>query len=63
MQILFQRYENKKTQSNIDQDLMLLTNQKIINYEKIYKIKGNHSSVLKCKFINLFEFYLIKTKL
>lgn len=49
MQILFQRYENKKTQSNIDQDLMLLTNQKIINYEKIYKIKGNHSFVLSHK--------------
>lgn len=58
MQILFQRYENKKTQSNIDRDLMLLTNQKIINYEKIYKIKGNHSSVLSGKDTRFFVLYL-----
>ncbi len=40
---------------------MLLTNQKTINYENLYKIKGNHSFSFDGANINqLFELFLIK---
>jgi hypothetical protein len=43
---------------------MLLTNQKTINYENLYKTQGNHPSCFVSTNVQVFfEFYLIKNQL